>query len=108
MILQQSVLVNAKGNSSSRADYNFTDSFPSAGTNYYRLKMVDSGWKIQIQPQWLQQVVILLISSLQRVYPNPFKKQLRVSFTAPDEQNLQIRTCQQNGRSHLSKRVYQS
>ena len=88
--------VKAKGNSTSRTDYNFTDSFPSAGTNYYRLKMVDQDGQFKYSP-----VVATGGNStdltLQPVYPNPFKKQLRVSFTAPNEQNVQVRLVSKMG-----------
>ena len=35
--------------------------------------------------------------TLQPVYPNPFKKQLRVIFTAPDEQTIQVRLVTKMG-----------
>jgi uncharacterized repeat protein (TIGR01451 family) len=88
--------VNAKGNSSSRTDYKFTDSFPPAGINYYRLKMVDQDGQFKYSP-----VVATGGSStdftLQPVYPNPFKNQLRVGFTAPNEQNVQVRLVNKIG-----------
>jgi uncharacterized repeat protein (TIGR01451 family) len=88
--------VNAKGNSSLRTDYNFTDSFPSAGINYYRLKMVDQDGQFKYSP-----VVATGGSStdftVQPIYPNPFKNQLQVSFTAPDEQNVQVRLVNKMG-----------
>jgi uncharacterized repeat protein (TIGR01451 family) len=88
--------VNAKGNSSSRTDYNFTDSVPLSGINYYRLKMVDQ------DGQFKYSAVIAAGGYtsdfiLQPVYPNPFKKQLRVSFTAPNELNVQIRLVNKMG-----------
>jgi uncharacterized repeat protein (TIGR01451 family) len=87
---------NAKGNLSSRTDYTFTDNFPPTGTNYYRLKMVDLDGQFKYSP-----VVSAGNSSndfiLQPVYPNPFKKHLRVSFTAPGEEMIQVRLVSKMG-----------
>jgi uncharacterized repeat protein (TIGR01451 family) len=88
--------ITAKGNSSSLTEYNFTDSFPLSGPDYYRLKMVDQDGQFKYSP-----VVVTDGSStnftLQPVYPNPFRKQLNISFTTPNDQNVQIRIVSKLG-----------
>jgi uncharacterized repeat protein (TIGR01451 family) len=88
--------VNAKGSISFRTDYAYADSFPLAGPNYYRLKMVDLDGQFKYSP-----VVSAGNTSsefiLNPVYPNPFKKQLLVRFTAPDEENIQVRMVSKMG-----------
>lgn len=82
--------VNAKGNSTIKQFYSYTDDQPSAGTNYYRLKMVD------IDNSFTYSRVIAIKNSSQLVslelFPNPASDllQVQVPSTQRGEANIRI------------------
>jgi uncharacterized repeat protein (TIGR01451 family) len=70
--------VNAKGNSSIRSDYNFTDKEPFSGNNFYRLKEVDKDGSITYSD------VVLLVfgdKNTVSVYPNPLLNEAKIKFS---------------------------
>ena len=74
--------VNAAGNSSSTIKYSFPDDNPAAGTNFYRLKMVDKDGRYSYSKTVAVQVQS--IKSL-RVYPNPASDALYIETSAANE-----------------------
>jgi hypothetical protein len=75
--------VAAKGYSASKEQYNFTDAAPLAGTNYYRLKLVDA----DNRASYSQTIVIKNSNTLVNieVFPNPVSDLLQVQL--PTKQN---------------------
>lgn len=71
--------VAAKGNSTTQSRYAFVDKTPSAGINYYRLKMVDMDNKYDFsQVQSIRAAASVNV----RVYPNPASENVYVSLPA--------------------------
>jgi hypothetical protein len=69
--------VQAKGNSAVQTDYSFTDEQPLAGTNYYRLALVNmDGTYIYSDVKVLQSATIARIS----FFPNPAHDYVNVSL----------------------------
>jgi hypothetical protein len=69
--------VQAKGNSAVQTDYNFTDEQPLAGTNYYRLTLVNMD-----NSYLYSQVVVMQSATIARVsfFPNPAHDYVNVSL----------------------------
>lgn len=78
--------VYAKGNSTQKQDYNFTDNTPFNGINYYRLKQVDKDGKYAYS---VTRVINFLKDIGISVYPNPAKDVL-VVHGLPATGNTQI------------------
>jgi hypothetical protein len=75
--------VNAKNNTATATSYSFTDSKPSNGINYYRLKMVDMDGSFETS-----KVVEVRFSSLavnSGLFPNPCSDYLTVQHAASRE-----------------------
>jgi uncharacterized repeat protein (TIGR01451 family) len=87
----------AAGNSFTRTDYSFTDTFPKTGTNYYRLKMTDLDQQYKYSP-----VIALKKNpgniSLSNIYPNPFISAVQVSITLNKEQNIRLNLVSYEGK----------
>lgn len=82
--------VNAKGNSSSRIDYGYSDILASKGLNYYRLRSVD------LDGSFSYSKVVVVNSeavgiSLLLVFPNPFGNKVQVKVESEKSEDLQIR-----------------
>ncbi len=69
--------VQAKGNSAVQTDYNYTDEQPLAGTNYYRLTLVNMD-----DSYMYSQVVVMQSSTIAKVsfFPNPAHDYVNVSL----------------------------
>jgi hypothetical protein len=72
--------VTAKGYSSSKEQYNFTDAAPAPGTNYYRLKLADADSRFS----YSQTIVIKNTNDLVNIeiFPNPVSDLLQVQLPA--------------------------
>lgn len=73
---------SANGNSASTLQYHFTDHKPFAGTNFYRLKQLDTDGRFNFS-----NVVVLTrkpaIISLEQPFPNPVSDVLQVNIASP-------------------------
>lgn len=69
--------VQAKGNSAVQTDYNYTDEQPLAGTNYYRLTLVNMD-----DSYMYSQVVVMQSATIAKVsfFPNPAHDYVNVSL----------------------------
>jgi hypothetical protein len=78
--------VQAKGNSSAETVYKFIDAGIKAGTNYYRLKMIDKDGSYEYS------AVVILKSEKQTeifsVYPNPVVSELVIAVSIKGTLNL--------------------
>ena len=89
--------VAAAGNSFAKTDYSFTDAFPQAGINYYRLKMTD------LDQHYEYSSVVALKKSenniaINNVYPNPFINEIEVSVILNKEQNIRLNLINYEGK----------
>jgi hypothetical protein len=89
--------VAAAGNSFAKTDYSFTDAFPQAGINYYRLKMTD------LDQHYKYSSVVALKKSenniaINNVYPNPFINEIEVSVISNKEQNIRLNLINYEGK----------
>ncbi|HWR32861.1 MAG TPA: T9SS type A sorting domain-containing protein [Chitinophagaceae bacterium] len=85
------------GSSSSVQWYSFIDSFPAAGNNQYRLKMIDKDNRYTYSP------VISLNKKqedfrLQNIFPNPFINGLNVQIVSDKAQAVQLQFADISGR----------
>ena len=74
-------IVAAKGNSSSRSDYSYTDKYVPGGVLYYRLKLVD----IDGQFKYSNIIVIkrdIYALVINKVMPNPFNDKVEIELLA--------------------------
>ena len=70
------------------ADYNFTDQQPLQGKAYYRLKMVEQTGSSRYSPVRLIQLDQLITRV--KIYPNPAKKDVTVSFNSSVDQSARL------------------
>jgi hypothetical protein len=95
--------VAAKGNSSLPSDYSFTDENPSAGTNYYRLMMVDLDGKSTFSG-----IRVIHSSSLVNqvsLFPNPAHDYVNVSLGAGSTTEVTVRLINQSGQVLQEKKA---
>jgi len=96
-------LVNAAGTSSATLSYNFIDTAPQSGANYYRLQIVDKDGLLSYS-----EVIVLSYSSTDdnqgiSIYPNPVVDVLTVNLGgSASVQNIQLSTFDLQGRRLLS------
>lgn len=93
--------VKAKGYSSITANYSYTDQFPLAGNNYYRLKMIDLDGKFNYS-----KVVAVSADKDSRplvIYSNPFSDQIRVKVNVSRGQNLVLTVSDIIGKTYLKQ-----
>ncbi len=93
--------VTAVGNSSETSSYQFNDSSPFNGSNYYRLKLVnidgsDEFSKIEVLDNKVDDGVF-------NVYPNPAKNILNISYNIEQEEDIKIELLDVLGRVVKSK-----
>ena len=71
-------MVNAAGNSSTERNYNFVNTKPVMGNNFYRLKMVD----IDLQYKYSNVILLKLLKDhiSMMVYPNPTANYLNIEI----------------------------
>lgn len=96
--------VKAAGNTNLEQAYTFIDSFPAAGKNLYRIKLLDKDGRYQYSP------VITVSntkneSSVLKAYPNPFSNNLAVEITLPVQQQAQLQLTDLSGRIILQRSV---
>lgn len=95
--------VAAAGSSSPAQFYSFIDSFPAAGNNRYRLKMIDKDNRYSYSP------VISLNKklegfSLQNSFPNPFINALNVQLYSDKMQPMQFQLMDMSGKIVFSRK----
>jgi Secretion system C-terminal sorting domain len=93
----------AKGYSSLPSDYSFTDGKPSAGTNYYRLRMVD------LDGKYTYTTIVVIhnasIVSHTSFFPNPAHDYVHVALGGVAATKLTIRLINQSGQVLQEKTV---
>lgn len=94
--------VAAHGISDQVINYGFTDQAPSAGTNEYRLQMVDKDAKYVYSE--VKTIRTGLVSSLS-IYPNPARDYVNVTLGGEAVGSVSIRLISQAGQLLLEKRV---
>jgi hypothetical protein len=98
---------NAAGFSNSLLAYNFTDTNPFKGMNYYRLKEVDTDGMVQYSDVVV--VDFFTGNSLLRVslYPNPMEDNAILSFDMPNEGRASVEVFDAVGRVvYLNERTF--
>ncbi len=75
--------VIAKGNSTEKVDYGFTDNSPLAGLSYYRIKQVDKSGKTAYSN--VVSVNFTAKDNALKLYPNPAKAIVTLSFNAKEQ-----------------------
>ena len=92
---QQIGTVQARGNSSVPAKYNFTDNNPVTGINYYRLKMVDKDGRFDFS-----NIVVIRVNGNRQVstWPNPFTDKLNIAMQSGYKTTLTVRITETSGK----------
>lgn len=100
--------IKATGNSSSLINYEFIDLYPSVGSNYYRLKIVDIGEIFSYSEIVNINVDEPVLSHTIGVYPNPTSGQINISHQSIRDNNLNINIFDNTGRliSSYSSKVF--
>ncbi len=98
--------VNAKGNSSVRSDYSFTDIKVAGGIHYYRLKMIDkdNAFKYSSIVTLKRDGANSLLSS---VSPNPFIDKIMITIQSENSIDTKFAIYDMNGRliTTMNKRL---
>ena len=94
--------VAASGNSSLPKQYGFTDSHPSNGINYYRLKIVDMDGKFKYS-----NIVVIRVNQKGHinVWPNPFTDKIQVAIQQENAAVLQVRILDVSGKTIRLKNI---
>jgi hypothetical protein len=87
------------GNSADVLHYEFLNTKPVNGHNYYRLQQVDIDGTISTESK----VIDLIRETAQeiRVYPNPSKEQVNVEFSSTQASNITVQVSDMQGRVML-------
>ncbi len=95
--------VNAKGNSNITQHYTYTDNKPFAGTNYYRLKMVDIDQAFTYSP------VVAIKNNDQplslELFPNPVHEMLQVQLSSKQKETVSLSISSQEGKIVFSRSI---
>lgn len=86
--------VRGNGNMTDVTDYDFFDTTPTIGTNYYRLKQIDFNGRVEYS-----NVVVITFDELKNqftAYPNPVKEVLYLDIN-PDLDQVEIQLFNTNG-----------
>jgi len=95
--------VAAHGSSTLTVDYSFTDATPAAGSNEYRLQLVDRDGKYAYSG--VKTVRTGLVSSMS-IYPNPARDYVNITLGAGEASaSVSIRLISQSGQLLLEKKV---
>ena len=94
--------VAAAGNSADKKYYSFTDNLPSGGTNFYRLKLVDTDGALTYS-----KVVAVKNHNLLtlQVFPNPVSDVLQVQFPLSKKEAVQINITDAAGKTVYTKQL---
>jgi hypothetical protein len=94
--------VAAHGLSATVLNYNFTDSKPAAGTNQYRLQLVDKDGKYAYsEVKAVRNGLVTAIS----IYPNPARDYVNITLAGGAAQGVVIRLLNQSGQMLQEKNV---
>ena len=90
-------IVSARGNSSSRSDYTYTDKDVKAVNQYYRLKLVDVDGKFSYST-----IIVIkrdnLPMSINRIMPNPFKDKVEIELLAENSNETVLTLYDMSGK----------
>ncbi len=95
--------VQAAGNSTSDKSYNFLHRNPTAGNNYYRLKMMDTDGSFTYSA--IIKIALKNDNSSISVYPNPISSIINISVQAVKDDLLFFRLINSNGSTVATKSV---
>ena len=70
------------------ADYSFLDQQPMEGTSYYRLKMIEKNGSSRYSSARIIQIDYLVTNL--RIYPNPVKNDVTISFSSTESQQATL------------------
>ena len=87
--------IASKGNSIEKEDYSFTDNSPLKGVSYYRIKQVDKGGKYSYGN--VVSVNFTAKDNALKLYPNPVRNYLTLSFYAKEQGELVANIVNANG-----------
>ena len=90
--------VRAVGNSSTYLHYGYNDKLPKAGTNFYRLRIMDVNGAYKYSNIIVINVLIRGIS-ITDVYPNPFLDKVQMNIVTESVQPIQISLIDYSGRT---------
>jgi hypothetical protein len=94
--------IPAHGSSSQTVNYSFNDMTPSAGTNQYRLQLVDRDGNYAYSV--VKAIRMGLISSVS-IYPNPARDYVNVTLSGSVTPSVNIRLISQSGQLLMEKQV---
>lgn len=95
--------VNAKGNSSSRSDYNFVHQNPVNGQNFYRFAAIDKDGTTKYSP--VISVNVACGKAVIVVNPNPFTDNVNIYFTSVKAGTVTISLRDNTGRQVYSRQT---
>lgn len=87
--------------SEGQAEFTFTDRFPNAGSNYYRLKMVDKNGAFVYSN--VVEIRAANAAVEMEVYPNPATEQFLLNLQQDGSQTLRMQVMDLTGRTVLEK-----
>jgi hypothetical protein len=94
-------IVNGSGTTSSNTHYTFTDEYPLAGYNYYRLRQIDFDGKSEFSSS-------IVLQNIQQttftIAPNPIRSEATITLGAP-AQDATIELIDVLGRVVLSQNI---
>ncbi len=94
--------VHAAGNSQDRQVYSFTDAAPLSGTNFYRLKMVDSDHESSYSTVLAVRNKGALGNAV-HLFPNPAKNMLHIKIPAAQAETIRISIVNATGQIILQQ-----
>jgi hypothetical protein len=96
--------VNAKGNSSTTTDYQFSDRLPLDGTGYYRLKMVD----LDAKYKYSKTIAVTNVTDARPlvIYNNPFTDMIRLKVNVSRAQNLTMTVTDMLGKTYINQNYH--
>jgi hypothetical protein len=90
-------IVSARGNSSSRSDYTYTDMNVKAVNQYYRLKLVDVDGK-----STYSNIIVIKrdnqLMTVNRIMPNPFRDKVEIELLAENNNETVLSLYDMNGK----------
>lgn len=93
--------VSSKSASSGDNSYSALDRNPTAGTNYYRVKGIDTDGKETVSQ--IVPIVFSLSGPSLAVYPNPAAKLVKVRYYADNQQPVNVTVVSVAGRKEMTK-----